>query len=59
MDGVIQGYAVEELHHHEGAAVFLSDVMNDADVGVVQGGTACASHRERSNACRSPPTRLN
>ena len=56
---MIQGYAVEELHHREGAAVFLADVMNGADVGVVQGGTACASHRERSNACRSPPTRLN
>ena len=39
MDGVIQGYAVEELHHHGGAAVFLADVMNGADVGEVQGGS--------------------
>jgi hypothetical protein len=31
-DGALQGYAVEELHYHEGAAVFLADVVNGADV---------------------------
>ena len=35
-DRVPQGRAVKELHRHEGAAVFLADVVNGADVGMVQ-----------------------
>jgi len=30
--------AFEELHDHEGPAIFLADVVNGADVGMVQGG---------------------
>ena len=33
---VLQRQAVEELHDDEGAAVFLADVVDGADVGMVQ-----------------------
>ena len=37
-DEVLQGLAIEKLHGDEGLAVFLADVVNGANVGVVQGG---------------------
>ena len=55
---MIQGYAVEELHHHEGATVFLTDVMNGADVGIVQGGSRlCLAPRsqQRLRVAAYPP----
>ena len=37
-DHVLEGDAVEELHDEEGAAVVLADVVDGADVGMIQGG---------------------
>src|SRR5581483_6970640 len=39
---MLQRHAVEKLHHHEHATVFFADVVDGADVGMVQcGGGAC------------------
>ena len=38
-DAVLQRHAVEKLHRHEGATIFLTDVVNRADVGMVQSGS--------------------
>ena len=35
-DTMLQSHAVEELHHHEGTSIFFTDVVNRADVGMVQ-----------------------
>src|SRR5215831_5176528 len=35
-DGVLQGLAFEIFHGEEGSAVFLSDVVNRADVRMIQ-----------------------
>jgi hypothetical protein len=35
-DSVLQRHAIKKLHHHEAAAVFLADVVNGTDVGMVQ-----------------------
>ena len=35
-DAMLQRHAVEKLHDHEDAAVFLADVVNGADVGMIQ-----------------------
>ena len=35
-DAMLQRYAVEEFHHHEDAAVFFADVVNSADIGMIQ-----------------------
>ena len=37
-DAVFEGCAVEELHGDEGLALFLADVVNRADVGMVESG---------------------
>src|SRR5580692_9842749 len=37
-DQVLQGLAVEKFHGDEGLAVFLADVVDGANVGMVQGG---------------------
>ena len=37
-DAVLQRQAVQKLHGDEGLAVLLADVVNGADVGMVQGG---------------------
>src|SRR5215472_4634896 len=39
-DAVLQRHAVEKLHNHEGASSFLADVVNGADVGMVQSGSS-------------------
>ena len=36
LDHVLQGHAVEKLHHHEGAAVFFANVVDGTDVGMVE-----------------------
>ena len=38
-DALLQGGSVQELHDDEGAAVLLADVMNRADVRVIQSGS--------------------
>jgi len=38
VDTVLQGHPLEQLHHDEGLPLVLSDVVNRADVGVVEGG---------------------
>ena len=35
-DHVLQRRAVEEFHHDEGAAILLADVVNGADVGMIE-----------------------
>ena len=35
---MLQGYALEKLHGDEGLAILLADVVDRADIGVVQGG---------------------
>ena len=35
-DAVFQRRAVEELHHDEGPAVFLANVVDGADVGMIE-----------------------
>ena len=37
-DSMLQRHALEELHDDEGVAVLLADVVNRADVGMVQRG---------------------
>ena len=37
-DAVLEGQAVEVLHGDEGLSIFFADVVNGADVGMVQGG---------------------
>ena len=37
-DHVLEGHAVQELHDEESAAVVLADVVDGADVGMIQGG---------------------
>ena len=36
---MLQGLAVEKLHGDEGLAIFFADVVNGADVGMVQCGS--------------------
>ncbi|HUI77606.1 MAG TPA: hypothetical protein VLY24_06805 [Bryobacteraceae bacterium] len=38
-DAVLQGHAIEVLHGDEGPAFMFANVVNGADVGVVQGGS--------------------
>ncbi len=39
-DEMLERRAVQELHHDESLAVLLPDVINRADIGVVQGGSS-------------------
>ena len=38
LDAMLQGLAVEELHGDEGLAVGLTDIVNGADIGVIERG---------------------
>ncbi len=38
-DAVLEGQAVEVLHGDESLAIFLANIVNGADVGMVQGGS--------------------
>ena len=35
-DAMLQRHAIQELHDHEGTTIFLANVMDRADVGMVQ-----------------------
>src|SRR5271170_6652708 len=37
-DAMLQRQAVEALHHHKGAVVFLANVVDGANVRMIQGG---------------------
>ena len=38
LDGVLQSPAIEKLHHDERLSILVADVMNGADVWMVEGG---------------------
>jgi hypothetical protein len=38
-DAVLQRQAIQELHHDEGLAFVLSNLVDGADVGMVEGGS--------------------
>jgi hypothetical protein len=40
LDQLLQRFPVEELHCDEGAAAFFSDLMNGADIGMIQRGSS-------------------
>ena len=44
--------AFEELHDHEGPAIFLADVVNGADVGMVQRGCCLCFSAETAERLR-------
>ena len=39
-DAVLQGQAVEVLHGDEGLSIFFADVVDGADVGMIQSGSS-------------------
>ena len=38
LDAMLQGLAVEELHGDEGLAVGLTDIVDGADIGMIERG---------------------
>src|SRR5882672_7437266 len=51
-DHVLQGCAVEKLHHDEGLAVLLVNLVNGADVGMVQRGGSLGFALEAAECLR-------
>ena len=51
-DQLVQGPAFDVLHHHEVDAVFASDVMDDDNVGVIEGGGSLGFLHEAALALR-------
>ena len=51
-DGVLQGLAVEKFHGDEGFAVGFADIVNRADVGMVQGGCGLSFSLEAREGLR-------
>src|SRR5215471_21180614 len=47
-DAVLQRHAIQELHNHEGTAIFLANVMDGADIRMI----------ERRGGTRLPPKAL-
>ncbi len=57
VDAVLERLAIEKFHGDEGVAIPLADIVNRADVGVVQRAeVACASRWNRARACESLAT---
>jgi hypothetical protein len=38
-DAMLEGHALHQLHREEGVAIVLADLVNGADVGMIQGGS--------------------
>jgi len=51
-DQVLQGYAVEKLHDDEGFSVLLADVVDGADVGMIESGGGLRFALEASKGLR-------
>jgi hypothetical protein len=51
-DQVLQGLTVEKLHHDEGLAVFLANVIDGADGGMVQSGSCLSLTPETLKSLR-------
>ena len=51
-DGVFERFAFETLHGDEGFAVFLSDVVDRADVGVIERGSGLGFALEAGEGLR-------
>ena len=49
-DAVLQGHAIQVLHGDERLTVLLANVIDRADVGMVESGRRTASRRKRSSA---------
>src|SRR5690242_5602094 len=49
---MLEGDTFEVFHGDEGAAIFLSDVMNRADVGVIQSGSSLSLALESGKGLR-------
>jgi len=49
-DAVLQRRAFQKLHRNERFPVLLTDVVDRADVGVIQGRRGWASRRNRASA---------
>ena len=49
---MLQRHAIEKFHSDEGLAVLLANVMNRADVGMVQGGSGLCLALEAAERLR-------
>src|SRR5204863_8523849 len=52
----LQSHSIQKLHHDERLMSVLSNLVNGADVGMIQGRCRCASRRKRSSARESRAT---
>ena len=52
-DSMLQRHSLEELHDDEGVAVLLADLVNRADVGMIQRGRGPRFPPEALDACGS------
>jgi len=48
---VLESLAVEELHHHEGAGVLFADVLDGANIGMIQRRSGLRLPPETSQGC--------
>src|SRR5215470_3602846 len=51
-DGVFQGFAFQKLHGDKGYTAFLANLVNGADIGMIQRrGCLCLSFKSRQGLC--------
>ncbi len=53
-DAVLQGHAIEKLHGDEGLTVLVTDVVDGADVGMIQGGSRLGFALKACQSLRVP-----